>query len=322
MAKVSFRAIPKKFNNGSYLLIPATQLDKSCLNQFCDGVNNRYVTVTVNYARGTKSYDQVKTIFALINIRFQLEHYRNPTDTEQAFEYSKLLWKYAERGPVQEGSEELAPISLSRMSKSQAASFIGSIIADIYEYAGNSLTDTQQVELKEIFEEFTAANAYGVGNPIDYDKEGNLLSMDEWREKNHFSFASGVDTEDLQLHHILSRGAHKAYEDTAWNWIMLTEEEHMRIIHAKGGWKKFILIFPHTAKRIKNAYDMAHEMYPREIQEAFIEIGLIDKNSDEITKESAGLSFDDMQPVAKDSTESLAEQALSAQENKYEGDIF
>ena len=324
MAKVSFRAIPKKFNNGSYLLIPATQLDKSCLNQFCDGVNNRYVTVTVNYARGTKSYDQVKTIFALINIRFQLEHYRNPTDTEQAFEYSKLLWKYAERGPVQEGSDELAPISLSRMSKSQAASFIGSIIADIYEYAGSSLTDTQQIELKEIFEEFTAANAYGVGNPIDYDKEGNLLSMDEWREKNHFSFASGVDTEDLQLHHILSRGAHKAYEDTAWNWIMLTEEEHMRIIHAKGGWKKFILIFPHTAKRIKNAYDMAHEMYPREIQEAFIEIGLIDKNSDEITEESTEPSFENMEPVVKENltTESLAEQALSAQEDKYKGDIF
>lgn len=317
MSKVSFRAIPKQFNNGSYLLIPATQLDKSCLNQFCENVNNRYVTVTVNYARGNKSYDQVKTIFALINIRFQLEHYRNPTDTEQAFEYSKLLWKYAERGPVQEGSDELAPISLSRMSKSQAAAFISAIIADIYEYAGDSLTDTQQIELKEIFEEFTAANAYGVGNPIDYDKEGNLLSMDEWREKNHFSFASGVDVEDLQLHHILSRGAHPQYENIAWNWIMLTEEEHMRIIHAKGGWKKFILIFPHTAKRIKNAYDMAHEMYPREIQEAFIEIGLIDKNSNEITEESAGPSFDDMQPV---DTSSLADQALS--ESKYEGDIF
>ena len=103
---------------------------------------------------------------------------------------------------------------------------------------------------------------------------------------------------------------------------MLTEEEHMEIIHAKGGWKKFILLFPHTAKRIKNAYDTAHELYPREIQEAFIEIGLIDKNSNEITEESAGPSFDDMQPIEKDNTESLAEQALSAQEDKYEGDIF
>ena len=104
---------------------------------------------------------------------------------------------------------------------------------------------------------------------------------------------------------------------------MLTEEEHMRIIHAKGGWKKFILIFPHTAKRIKNAYDMAHEMYPREIQEAFIEIGLIDKYSEEVKEESTGPTFDDMEPVVKDNlTTDLAEQALSAQNKEYKGDIF
>lgn len=323
MAKISFRAIPHKFNNGSYLLLPATIADRKILNQFSENVGEKYLTVTVNYARGNKSYDQVKTVFALIDIRFQLQYHRNPTDKEKAIIYSYLLNKYADRVPNPLNPEETVAVSLSEMSKSQAASFIGSIIADIYEYAGNTLTDTQQIELKEIFEEFAAANAYGVGNPIDYDKEGNLLSMEEWREKNHFSFASGVDVEDLQLHHILSRGAHPQYEDIAWNWIMLTEEEHMRIIHAKGGWKKFILIFPHTAKRIKNAYDMAHEMYPREIQEAFIEIGLIDKNSDEITEESAEPSFDDMKPVVKENfTTELAEQALSAQEDKYEGDIY
>ena len=80
----------------------------------------------------------------------------------------------------------------------------------------------------------------------------------------------------------MTKGSHPQYRDCAWNWIMLTEEEHMRIIHAMGGWKKFIEIFPHTAPRIKNAYDMAHELYPPEIQEAFISIGLIDENSNEI----------------------------------------
>ena len=176
MAKVSFRAIPKKFENGSYLLLPATQLDRNCLNQFCEGVNNRYVTVTVNYSRGNKTWDQCKGIFALIDLRFALNHNgRKPTDTEQAKEYSELLWRYAEREPVATNSEELAPISLSAMSKGQASRFIASIVAEIYEFSGNALTDTQQIELKEIFEEFTAANAYGVGNPIDYDQDGNLL---------------------------------------------------------------------------------------------------------------------------------------------------
>jgi hypothetical protein len=212
----------------------------------------------------------------------------------------------------------MGPVPLSAMSRSQAASFISSIIADIYEYAGDALTDTQQVELKEIFEEFQSATGYGVGNYIDYDKNGNLLSEEKWREKNHYSFASGVNTEDLQLHHILTRSSKPQYVDSAWNWIMLTEEEHMRIIHAKGGWKKFLMIFPHCANRVKNAYDMAHELYPPEIQTAFIKLGLIDEKSDELDehldekldKDSSSLSFDDMKPVVKDNLTTQPMQAM------------
>lgn len=308
MSKISFKAIPKKFDNGSYLLLPATPADRSILNVFSESIGQNYCTVTVNRNRGTKSYDQVKTVFALIDIRFRLQYHRAPTDTEQAMVYSYFLWKYADKVPNPLNPDEEIPVSLSEMSKSQAASFIGSIIADIYEYAGNSLTDTQMVELKEIFEEFQTANFQGIGNPVDYDKDGNLLSMDEWRTKNHFSFASGVVTEDLQLHHILSRGSHKAYEDKAWNWIMLTDYEHNRIIHAKGGWQKFLELFPHCAPRIKNAYDMAKELYPHEIQVALIKLGLINEYSEEIKEESL-------------EAEDLAIQALTAGEN-YNGDIF
>lgn len=282
MSKISFKAVPHKFENGSYLLLPATKADRVTLDTFSENTGDRYVTVTVNLSRANKSYDQVKTVFALIDIRFELQHHRKPTDTEQAMVYSRFLWKYAEKVPDPLHPDEMGPITLSCMSKSQAASFISSIIADIYEYAGDSLTDTQQVELKEIFEEFQSATGFGVGNYLDYDENGDLLSEGKWREKNHFSFASGVNTEDLQLHHILSRGSHPQYENVAWNWIMLTEEEHMRIIHAKGGWQKFLMIFPHCANRVKNAYDMAKELYPPEIQTAFIKLGLIDENSNEI----------------------------------------
>lgn len=310
MSKVQFKAIPKKFENGCYLLLPATPADRELINSFCDNIGQNYVTVTVNRHRGTKSYDQVKTIFALINIRFYLKNHRYPTDTEQAKEYSELLWLYAEREPVAEGSEETAPIPLSAMSKSQAAMFISSIIAEIYEYMGNGLSDAMQIELKEIFEEFQAANGHGVGNPMDYDKDGNLLSEEEWRAKNHFSFASGAVTEDLQLHHILSRGAHDAFRDCAWNWIMLTDYEHNRIIHAKGGWQKFLELFPHCAPRIKIAYDMAHEMYPHEIQVALIKLGLINEYSDSVDNEEP--SFETMEPVVKEDLTT----------ENYEGDIF
>ena len=321
MSKTSFKAIPRKFNNGSYLLLPATPADRILLNQFCENTGNNYVTVTVNRNKGTKSYDQVKTIFGLINIRFYIKNRRYPTDTEQAKEYSDLLWKYADRQPV-ENSEDTAPVPLSEMSKSQAASFINSIIAEIYEYGGDALTDSIQVDLKQIFEEFQAANGYGVGNPVDYDKDGNLLSMDEWRIKNHFSFASGVVTEDLQLHHILSRGAHKAYEDKAWNWIMLTDYEHNRIIHAKGGWQKFLELFPHCAPRIKNAYDMAQELYPHEIQVALIKLGLLDEYVEGKTKEQE-LNFDSMEPVVKENlTTSVVKENLTTEDKLDEYDIF
>lgn len=329
MSKVIFKAKARQFQNGC-LLLPATTADKKILDQFCNELGSRYASVTANFSRCNKSYDQVKTIFALINIRFFIQYHRYPTDTEKAIMYSGFLWKYADKVPNPLNPDEEIPVPLSEMSKSQAAYFINSIIGDIYEYAGSALTDTQQVELKQLFEEFQAANGYGVDNPMDYDNEGNLLSEEEWRAKNHFSFASGVDTEDLQLHHILSRGAHKSFEHCPWNWIMLTEEEHMRIIHAMGGWKKFILIFPHTAPRIKNAYDLAHEMYPREIQEAFIEIGLIDENSNVVTEETKEEpSFDNMKPITEEPSEAepLAVQALKAaglvdEDAPYEGDIF
>lgn len=307
MGKISFKAIPRKFDNGSYLLLPATRSDRVTLDTFSENTGDRYVTVTVNLSRANKSYDQVKTVFALIDLRFEIQYHRKPTDTEQAIVYSRLLWKYAEKVPDPLNPDEIGPVPLSAMSRSQANSFISSIIADIYEYAGDALTDTQQVELKEIFEEFQSATGYGVGNYLDYDENGNLLSEDKWREKNHFSFASGVNTEDLQLHHILGRKAHSQFEHCAWNWIMLTEEEHMRIIHAKGGWQKFLLIFPHCANRVKNAYDMAKELYPPEIQTAFIKLGLIDENSNEIKEE----------PVVK---ENLTPQPMQAMDEDF--DLF
>ncbi len=311
MSKVQFKAIPRKFDNGCYLLLPATPADRILLNTFSENNGKNFVTVTVNRNKGTKSYDQVRTIFALIDIRFYLNKHRYPTETERAKEYSDLLWLYAERQPVAEGSTDTEPITLSAMSKSQAAMFISAIIAEIYENMGNGLNDAMEIQLKEVFEEFQAANGQGVGNPIDYDKDGNLLTMDEWRKKNHFSFASGVNTEDLQLHHILTRSSKPQLADVAWNWIMLTEYEHMRIIHAKGGWQKFLELFPHCAPRIKNAYDMAHEMYPHEIQVALIKLGLINEYSDSV-EENTEPNFETMEPVVKSSLTT----------EKYGGDIF
>lgn len=331
MSKVIFKAKAMQFKNGA-LLIPATPRDKIILNTFCETLGNRYATVTANFNRANKTYDQVKTVFALIGIRFFIQHHRYPTETEQAILYSRFLWKYAPRMPDPLNPDEEVPIPLSQMSKSDAAIFISGIMADIYEYAGDDLVDTTAVELSQIFEEFHAANGYGVGNPVDYDENGNLFSEDEWRKRNHFSFASGVVTEDLQLHHILSRGSHRGFKDEAWNWIMLTDYEHNRIIHNRGGWQKFLEIYPHCANRVKNAYDTAHELYPHELQVVFIKLGLINEYSDTIeeTPSETPNSVENSQvsAVSKEKEEPLAVQALKAaglvneEEQAYQGDIF
>ena len=312
MNKISIRAVPKKFNNGSYLLLPATPADRNVLNSFAENVGNKYVRITFSEMRPNKTYDQVKTVFALIDLRYFIKNHRYPTDTEQAYEYSCLLWKYAEREVNPLNPNESGPITLSKMSKSQAASFISGIIADIYEYSGDMMTDTQAVEIKEIFEEFLSAAGVGAGNPIDYDENGNMLSEEEWRKKNHFSFASGVVTEDLQLHHIIAR-THPVSGDCSWNWMMLTDYEHNRLIHSKGGWQKFLMIYPHLANRVKNAFDMAHEIYPLEVQQALLKLGLIDEMYNDIEPEEA---------VVKDNltTESLADLALADEKQDY--DIF
>lgn len=312
MNKIVIRAVAKKFNNGSFLMLPATPADRITLNSFAESVGNKYVKIMLSEMRPNHSYDQVKTVFALINLRFFIKNHRYPTDTERAYEYSCLLWKYAAREPNPLTPDESAPVTLSKMSKSQAASFISGIIADIYEYSGDLMTDTQVVEVKEIFEEFLSAAGVEIGNPIDYDENGNMLSEEEWRKRNHFSFASGVVTEDLQLHHIIAR-AHPVSRDCSWNWMMLTDYEHNRLVHSKGGWQKFLMIYPHLANRVKNAFDMAHEIYPYEVQQALLKLGLIDEmcNNTEPGKD-----------VVKDNltTESMADIALSDEKQAY--DIF
>lgn len=306
MAKVIFKAKACQFKNG-FLLLPATPSDKSVLQSFCQTAGDHYITVTANYSRANKSYDQCKTIFALINILFEQSKDRKPTQDEQALVYSRLLWKYADRIEDPLNPEETVPISLSQMDKYQAAHFINAIMNEIYENR-HGLSDGMEVDLKTIFEEFQRENNFGELNPIDYDKNGKLLNISEWRKKNNYSFASFVQNETLQLAHIMSRGSHPEYENCCWNWLMLTDYEHNRIQHSSGGgWYKLLTLYPHLAPRVKEAYDKGHELYPLDIQKALEELGLIDatinENKDEINK-----SLSD-----KDEINRLAEEAYCSE---------
>ena len=271
--KVVLKCRPRQFNNG-YLLVPATSADRFQMESICQTIGNGVATVTVSHSRSTKSYDQCKTVFALIDLYFFIQKGRYPTEDEKALTYSRLLWQFAPKTEDPLNPDEMVPIPLSQMNKQQAAIFINGIIAQIYELK-NGLTDFQEIELKKLFEDFYSHNGYGTNNPVDYDENGNPLSETEWRKRNNFSFASGIQDETLQLHHIVSRGARKDLEDKPWNWIMLTDFEHNRIYHDKG-WTYFLDLYPHCAMRIKCAFEQGKQPMPFDLQRALIKCGVMD----------------------------------------------
>ncbi len=277
--KISIRAVPHKFENGSFLLLPATPAEKAMLDSYCEGFTNKYVTVTINVSRSNKTYDQVKTVFALCSILFQSQYDRKPTSEENQKFYESLLWDFADREPDLLHPEREVPIHLSKMSKMQAAQFINNIMALIIENC--DLNDRQQIEVKELFQQFKAQTSVGEGNPCDYDEEGNLLSIDDWCERNNVSMASGVNDGTLEIAHIISKGSHPEYRDCVWNFLRLTHYEHLEIQHRKG-WSELLKIYPHLLPRVKSAYDRIGVLYPFPVQDMFAEA---EKN---VEKEEAG----------------------------------
>lgn len=258
MDKVVFKAQPKKFSNGSYLFMPASVADKSLIDTFCEGYPKTYVTVEVHGSRGNKTYDQVKTVFALCSLLYQVNYGKKPNDEQRRQMYESLLWDFADKEPDIRHPERLVPIHLSRMSVTQASRFINDIFNLIIENC--DLDDIQMTQVKELFETFKEHSSHGRYNPCDFNKDGQLYTVEEWCKVNNVSMASGVGG-DLEIAHIISKGAREDLRDCVWNFLRLTHEEHIGIQHQKG-WQAFLEMFPHLKPRVKKAYDLAGEPYP------------------------------------------------------------
>lgn len=294
MSKVVFKAKAMQFKNGC-LLLPATPSDRRILNSFCESLGPHYATVTANWSRSNKTYDQVKTVFALTSILFQCNFDRVPSQSENEAMYRSLLEDYAPRKDDILHPERTVPITLSEMSKYEAMQFINALLNLIMENC--DLTDSQQVDVKRIFEEFQTNNSSGECNPTDYHKDGTMLTEEEFRQQNNFSFASGIkgsEERPLHLHHILTRH-HAAAKDCSWNWLMLLPEEH-DYFH-QNGYEKFFELYPSVAKRVKTAFDNAHALYTLELQKGLKNLGLLEDYIESTTAED------------------LASQALEVQED-------
>ena len=293
MNKISIRGVPKKFSNGSYLILPATPNDKKLLDSFASSVTDKYVRISLAEVKANKTFDQVRTVWALIEILYEIENGAKPTDKQAAFTYMSLINRYAPRIEDPLNKIETIPLTLSQMDKGQASVFINSIMNEIMEKMGMTADKSLIVDVQDLFTEFVEWRGRQKKDPIDVDSEGNWLSVDAWCERNNASMASG-SMEQLEICHIISKGKREDLRDCVWNFLRMTHHEHIEIQH-KQGWQKLLSIYPHLLPRVKAAYDRAGELYPF--------------NEEEIGNAKV--------VVPEEEPKSLAKQALEASDNGF-----
>lgn len=256
MRKIAIRGIAHKFNNG-YLILPATPRDGKIMDEFCDAAGERYITMTASVQRGAKSFDQVRTVWALVSILCEALDGRKPDKYESQRIYQSLLDEYAEREVDLRHPERTIPITLSNMTIGQAARFIQSIINEVFTLVqfDDDVQGNLEVEVSEIFKQFEIHKGLLDKDPADYDDAGELLSVAQWCDTHTISQASGAK-ENLEIAHIVSKGAAPQYRNLCWNFLRLTHYEHIEIQHRKG-WEELLNIYPHLIPRVKRAYQWA-----------------------------------------------------------------
>ena len=111
---------------------------------------------------------------------------------------------------------------------------------------------------------------------------------------------TGVGGEDLQLCHIVSKGARPDLRDYPWNWLRMNHYEHLEIQHKKG-FEELLTLYPHLGPRVKNAFIQGKQPMPLDVIKGLSKIGLLDEGYGEMYE----------QQKEKD----LASQALEAQED-------
>lgn len=254
MNTVSIKGILKQTQEG-FVIVPVTKADKQNLAIFADTAENKYLSIVLKTSNGTKTYEQCKTVWALISIIFESMNGRKPSERERKELYSDLLDEYADNRPSILHPERTVPLGLSEMSKQQASKFIQSLINVLSEAC--DLTEAQQISVKDIFTEWQSNLALEEKDWTDYDKDGNLLTVEQWRATHTVSFASGIGG-DLELAHIVSKGSDEIHRECVWNALMLTHAEHMK--QHEIGWNAFLEIYPHLKGRVNKAREIAGKL--------------------------------------------------------------
>lgn len=292
MNKISIRAVPRKSGNGSFLLLPATPSDRSLLNMFSESIGDRYVRINLTDLSANKTYDQVRTVWALIDILYEIEHGAKPTVRQASLTYAHLIGTYAPLIDDPLDPSKKVRLTLSLMSKYEASVFINSIMSECLERMGKATESSLVFDVQDLFTEFIDWRGRQKKDPVDIDGSGEWLTVDEWCERNNASMASG-SKESLEVCHIITKSKRPDLKDCVWNLLRMTHYEHIEIQH-RHGWERLLSIYPHLIPRVKAAYDRAGELYPFTVRDKFGE------PEDSVVKENL-------------TTDSLADMALGAE---------
>lgn len=251
------------FNN-QILLKPTNKMDLGAVLKFFGTKTDReirnnkefFVQMLLTLPHQHRTYKQNNSVWALISAIFQTMEGRTPLEDEKKALYYDLLDLYADKIPNRFNSE-LRPIHISEANSLEGSRFIDGLLFHLTTQC--ELEYGTMATVQSVLEDWEAWKGTLEVDPSDYkDLECTvLLSENEWREKHTVSGASGK-CGTLHLHHIVTKGSNKAAENKAWNWIMLTNEEH-RIIHDRGD-KYFLQVYPHLKGRFKRANNLAKEL--------------------------------------------------------------
>lgn len=197
-----------------------------------------------------RSIKELNTAWKLISIIYESMEHRRGTDEELYSLYEDLLTEYAEKTPCTLYPNRLRPVRLSEANTVQAATFIDGLIYHLCMLC--DLKQDLQADVRMVIYEFEEWRGK--------QKEDFTATMTEskWRERAVYSEASGIGT-DIDLHHMMGKGAHEILRNDPENWIALNRVEHDEF-HNEGE-EKFLQKYPHLKGRFEHIHKKAASLY-------------------------------------------------------------
>lgn len=194
-----------------------------------------------------RSFKQLAAVWKLVEVIFESENNRKPTEQEKYELYLDLLMLYADKIPNRYNNE-LRSIHISEANTVVAAHFIDGLLYHLATMC--NLTYDQMATVRGVLYAWEIWRG-----TLDHDINDDR-TPEELRKYVRTSEASG--RQPVELHHIISRGACPLAIDKAWNLVALTHDEHMEF-HQKG-WDYFLEKYPHLKGKFERAKKKCSEL--------------------------------------------------------------